>query len=216
MKAGSATATQNSQPVRPPATSFPKSISVSSMLRVGAVVTDCDPANIVEMSEFNIHKMAWSAPQEMSFQIDENPFAQGGFREVYRAKSSYNQYVVKKFLPSTLETVNKINSAVEHGETVETLCKKSIQAHMLAKNFALQLKGCVREFDLREFGKCFEYNAAKLGRFKSDGPYIMIEDYFGGDFFKYVNNDGNICEGVNEMEEEAECLVHFSYENIRS
>lgn len=91
----------------------------------------------------------------MSFQVDENPFAHGGFREVYRAKSSYNQYVVKKFLQSTLETGNEINSAVERGEIVETLFKKSIQAHMLAKNFALQFKGCVREFDIHEFGKSF-------------------------------------------------------------
>jgi len=52
-----------------------------------------------------------------------------------------------------------------------------------------------------------------LGCKKSDpSEYVMIEEFIWGKFFKYINNDGGICQEKNELVDKAECLVHFSYE----
>jgi len=59
----------------------------------------------------------------------------------------------------------------------------------------------------------FAYNEAMLGCKKSDpSEYVMIEEFIWGKFFKYINNDGGICQEKNELVDKAECLVHFSYE----
>ena len=85
---------------------------------------------------------------------------------------------------------------------------------MLAKNFALQLKCDVSKLKNFNFGQCFTYNEAMLGRIKSDGSYVMIEEFINGNFCKYINNDGSICQiqEKSELVEKAECLVHFTYE----
>lgn len=46
----------------------PKNISVSTMLRMGRVITTAEkPGKLVELNEFNIHKMAWECPKSIEF-----------------------------------------------------------------------------------------------------------------------------------------------------
>lgn len=60
---------------------------------------------------------------------------------------------------------------------------------MLAKNFAMQLQTSFNNLCKEEFGECFVYNEAMLGKIMSDGTYIMIEQYINkGNFSKYVNS----------------------------
>lgn len=40
-----------------------------------------------------------------------------------------------------------------------------------------------------------------------------MEKYVDGEFIKYINNDGTLCEDVNEVIlQKAECLSHFLFE----
>jgi len=54
--------------------------------------------------------------------------------------------VVKKFLPGTLAAIENINKVLSESklETKETLARKAIQTHMLARNFAQQLQSFVQ------------------------------------------------------------------------
>ena len=48
---------------------------------------------------------------------------------------------------------------------------------------------------------------------KVDGSEcVSIEEYIDGDFIKYINNNGDLCEEKNVMVEKAECYAHFTYE----
>jgi len=76
--------------------------------------------------------MSWGFPYEQSFSIEDQPFSSEGFRKVYRAKSNGKEYVVKNFLEKTLTEANNVNLVVKTKET-ETLSRKAIQCHMLAK-----------------------------------------------------------------------------------
>eukprot|EP00794_Sanderia_malayensis_P002205 gene2205-2510_t len=79
---------QDSRPrVDPPvvANIFPKSLSVTQMLDLGRVVQK--KSVVAEILKFTLENMAWcSVPEKVELIIDEKPFAQGGFRNVYKAK----------------------------------------------------------------------------------------------------------------------------------
>ena len=196
-------------------TQYPKSLSLSSMLKLGAVVKDREKTKmVVKVSEFDIHKMLWAEPKEVKFLMDEVPFAKGGFRSVFHANCNGKKYVIKKFLPSTMEQANEINEFLKNKETCETLARKAVQMHILAMNFAQQLKSCLQsKASLKEFGETFSYNSATLGRLVESKEFVMIEEFIEGTFSKYINNDGSIVSNeTDQVVHKAECLVHFSYE----
>ena len=90
---------------------YAKSISVSTMLRLGKLVSNVEKLpELVEVSEFNIHNMTWSAPKNLSFIIEDNPYAEGGFRHVFKAKENGKDCVIKKFLESTMDNMKELNS----------------------------------------------------------------------------------------------------------
>jgi hypothetical protein len=41
------------------------------------------------------------------------------------------------------------------------------------------------------------------------GGCVTIGECIDGDFIKYLNNNGNLCEESNVMVEKAECYAHF-------
>ena len=84
---------------------------------------------------------------------------------------------------------------------------------MLAGNFAEQIRTQVANQCPNEFGVTFSYNKVYMGKIVSSSEYVTIEEYIDGNFRKYVNNDGFICErGHNiELSLKAECLVHSSF-----
>ena len=112
--AGSSTSHQHKQPNRKSylrkdtksTRVYAKSVSVSTMLQFGKLVSNVEQlTELVEVSEFNIHNMTWSAPKKLSFIIEDNPFAEGGFK----AKENGKDCVIKKFLESTMDNMKELN-----------------------------------------------------------------------------------------------------------
>jgi hypothetical protein len=91
---------------------YPKSLSIADMLKLGKVVKE-SPAMVIEVSIFCTSSMSWSkVKQSAEFVIDKKSLGQGGFRVAFKASCSTHldafngkSWVVKKFLPKTLEAV---------------------------------------------------------------------------------------------------------------
>ena len=191
----------------------PKSLPVSSMLRLGSPITAVKKcAEQIELSDFLISNMVWSPPLSINYYIDDEPFASGGFREAYMAKiNPHDQkcktYVVKKYLKGTITDLQDID------ETPDAHARKSVQMHVLATNFALQLKQLLNSKQYT--GNVLHYNKASLGKIVSTGETITVEDFVEGSFTKYINNDGSISGNINKTEADilqmAECLTHYSH-----
>ena len=104
---------------------------------------------IADVYKFNLENMAWSTVSErVELVIEKEPFAEGGFQEVYKARSptaSYSErlWVVKKYLPKTLQSISQL------GQTIEDHTKKAVQMQSLAKNTAHSMYAKVRDILLR-------------------------------------------------------------------
>ena len=91
---------------------YPKSLSVTQMINLGKVVRQ--ETTIADVYKFNLDNMAWSlVPERVELVIEKKPFAQGGFQEVYKARGPTACYcerlwVVKKYLPKTLESISQL------------------------------------------------------------------------------------------------------------
>lgn len=46
---------------------------------------------------------------------------------------------------------------------------------------------------------------------KTEGDLFTLESYMKGEFVKYINNDGHICEKGSEVADKAEAFSHFTY-----
>ena len=58
-----------------------------------------------------------------------------------------------------------------------------------------------------------QYGDIYLG--KEGHEHVTIEQYVDGEFCKYINNDGIVCQcDDSQIVEKAECLIHFSYEKF--
>ena len=70
---------------------FPKSLSVSDMMRLRKVIKKT--VNVaIEMRSFHIDGLGWSAnPITAEFVIEKQPFGEGGFQQAYR----YHSYVLQ-------------------------------------------------------------------------------------------------------------------------
>ena len=83
--------------------------------------------------------------------------------------------------------------------------------HLLAKNFANQLPKVVKVLKCKEFGKTFKYKNIHLAKMEDD-EWITLEQYFKGNFTKYINNNGKVCTPTdNIICLKAQCLSHFLY-----
>ena len=113
----------NSEPVTPPRPSrhnlswaqgalspnakhvFPKSLSISHMMKLGKVAKPSESVTVLEVYSFDLENIAWSLlPQKVEFIIDKDVLGSGGFRQAFKAKSSSTNFntslwVVKKYLP---------------------------------------------------------------------------------------------------------------------
>ena len=85
----------------------------------------------------------------------------------------------------------------------------------LAQNFACQLRNKVEKEGLTQlFGQTMQYGDIYLG--KEGDEHVTIDQYVDGEFFKYINNDGMVCQcDDTQIVEKAECLTHFSYEKSK-
>ena len=116
---------------------YPKSHSISQMLKLGKLVKSPPGRKTLRLFHFDLANMTWS---------DIPTTVEGGFRSAHRATISTRDFskkkwVVKKFLPATVQSINE-----DLHTTVENQAKKSIQMHYLAKK--TWLKRCTNEFKM--------------------------------------------------------------------
>ena len=107
-------------------------------------------------------------------------------------------YIVKFYHPGTLRAISMVN------DSTEDHAFKSLQMHVLSKNFADQITVQVVDEQKQEvFGKTFSYVDVFLGKIEGTGEIVTTEEFAGErNFCKYVNNYGAIAVGNDpELEE---------------
>ena len=151
--------------------------------------------------------------QSVEFIIDKSPLGECGFRVAFKASCStpwdaFNakSWVVKKFLPKTLEAVQLLD------QTPEEHARHLVQMHCLACYFVQQFaKRIAREAATISF-ESFVFQKVYLGVTDS-GEVVTIEEFISGTFTKYINNTGFLfAPEDNVIGQKAETFVHFSYE----
>lgn len=181
------------------------------MLKLGKVISE-KTGTIISIYSFDFEHMQWSTvPVEAEFMVADTPFASGGFRQAFKATSITHSFrevtwVIKKYLNSALDTIKGTH------ETEESHTRKSVQMHYLARNFATQLKEKIEKEELTRFGPTFEYKKVFMGKTEA-GEFVSIEEFISarGDFVKYINNNGQVCEDGTVCEK-AQAFSHFAYE----
>ena len=112
------------------------------MLKMGKVV-DKKSTTVITLHSFNIELMAWNKiPTTVEFVVDEQELGSGGFRTAFKATTQHPMYanttwVVKRYLPEAKVLIQETN------QNIEAHTKKAVQMHVLARNFARQLKKVV-------------------------------------------------------------------------
>ncbi|CAB4042364.1 transient receptor potential cation channel subfamily M member 6-like, partial [Paramuricea clavata] len=190
---------------------YPKSLSVKDMLHLGKALPKKE-STIISIFQFNFKHMRWSSVHVLikaEFMIEELPFATGGFMEAFKATSitagfEETTWVVKKCLTTAVDVIRETN------ETEQTHAQTSVQMHYLATNFVSQLNEKIAKKGITDFGETFSYKKIFMGK-TEDGEYVAIEEYIDGDFVKYINNDGDICED-RDIGDKVQAFAHFTYE----
>jgi len=188
---------------------YPKSLSIQDTLKLGKVISKRS-STVITIYKFDFDHMQWSnVPVEAEFVVAETPFASGGFRQAFKATSITEGFkevtwVIKNYLTSASEVIKATK------ETEESHTKKSVQMHYLARNLASQLKEQIEKEELTGFGPTFEYKKVFMGKTDS-GEFVSIGKFIKGDFVKYINNNGEVCE-EGTVCDKAQAFVHFTYE----
>eukprot|EP00112_Aurelia_sp_Birch-Aquarium-sp1_P010918 Seg2308.6 transcript_id=Seg2308.6/GoldUCD/mRNA.D3Y31 product="Transient receptor potential cation channel subfamily M member 6" protein_id=Seg2308.6/GoldUCD/D3Y31 len=187
---------------------IPKSISISEMMKLGKAISK--ELTTINLFTFDFGMQTWSTlPQVIQLSVDEEPFAEGGFRKAFKAKGSCEKFqghwVVKKYKAETLTSIEEL------GQTPELQAKRCVQMNCLAQHFAAKFEHNVRENKLDDFGKTFKYNDVYLCQLPSQ-EYVTIEKFIYGTFEKHINNTGAISSAETVIARKASAFVHFSYE----
>ena len=97
------------------------------------------------------------------------------------------------------------------GDTIEEHVRKSVQMHNLARYLTCKYQLAMKEICVNP-DECFLYSKCYLGKIRSSGEFVTIEEFCSGEFFKFINNTGEIMKHkFLDMQEKAETLAHFSY-----
>ena len=185
---------------------FPKSLSVLDMLKLGKVVNVERVSEAIELYHFDINLMEWShMPVKALFRTEKEPTGTG--LKAFNATTSERElsdtlWVIKKYLPEAGQIIKATN------QTLEQHTREVVQMHTLARNFAKRLKQELkRAGNLELYGQTLKYKKIFLGKMEGGG-FVTCE----GDFTKYINNNGLLCEPLSDIRGKAESLAHFSYE----
>ena len=148
---------------------FPKSLSVLKMLKMGKVL-DKKSTTVITLHSFNIELMAWNVvPTTVEFVVEEEPLGVGAFREAHKATTKhpqfvYSTWVVKYYIPKAQKEIEEAN------QSLESHTKKTVQMHMLARNFAIQLKKAMELSVDSGYDIPLKYNKVFFG-VTDDGEY---------------------------------------------
>ena len=194
-----------------PFSEMPKSVSIGDVLKAGKLcVPKAETQAKLVLEQYDLTSHIWFKKEEQLFTIQAEKFAEGGFREAYKAYTVENGnnklWVIKKFKKDSWDKVAEV-----YGMTLEEHTRKQVQMHMAAQAIANRLVKKCRQFTTQP--QWFVYSNAYFS-ILGDEP-VTVELYVEGDFVKYVNNDGQIGQpiaGKKTFYEKAEALTHFSYE----
>jgi hypothetical protein len=208
---------ENEIPYSSTRTSYPKSLSVSQMIKLGKTLKPDAAGKVLDIYSFNLETMTWDCiPQKVEFIIEDDVLGSGGFRTAYKATSSYSGYnhttwVVKKYLDHVKKEIKE-----DLRLSMEEHTKKIVQMHALAKNIASQLTKKVKEEGLTtQYGETLKFKDVFFA--KVDEECVTLEEFIEGDFVKYINNTGKACvPDIDIIGQKAQCLAHFSYEKSKS
>lgn len=140
----------NSSPTK---SMYPVSLSVTEMIKLGKFnKATSSSSTIVNIFKYDIESFTWSKlPTVVEFSEEKEPFAQGGFRKAFKATSKHPMYsvewVIKRYLTNAIQEIEDL------GQTAEEHTRKTVQMHMLARNFSLQLEQKVKEVNAGEVPK---------------------------------------------------------------
>ena len=199
----------------PSKSTFPKSVSIGDLLNAGKLIKPVQQhQEQIQLEDFDLGSGSWIKKESITFTLDCQNFASGGFREAFYAYSTHpklpsSKLVLKEYKAETIKTIESSMNM-----TAEEHTRKQVQMHTVARNLAYQFgKRCPREF-----GKTFQYNKIYYG--VKQGIPVTIEEFVPGCFKKYVNNDGTCLlqtQSDNKDKEiflKAECLSHFTYDHL--
>eukprot|EP00112_Aurelia_sp_Birch-Aquarium-sp1_P008487 Seg1936.5 transcript_id=Seg1936.5/GoldUCD/mRNA.D3Y31 product="Eukaryotic elongation factor 2 kinase" protein_id=Seg1936.5/GoldUCD/D3Y31 len=187
----------------------PMSISISQMLNLGKVLSR--QITVIEVFDFDFHAQMWSSvPQTIEMSIEDHKFAEGGFREAYKAVGTspgvQEKMGCEEVQASTLDCIRQL------GQTPEMQAKKCVQTNSLAQHFANLFRHSANNVTNIIFGSTFEYNDVFLCKLPSQ-EYATLERFVEGSFEKYVNNNGIIDHSnTSDISLKAAAFVHFSFE----
>lgn len=201
------------------AASFPKSLSVTEMIDLGKLVNR-KSGTLIHIFSFDLDKMSWSpVPTDVVMHIEPELLAAGGFRKAFKAtvgsltskEFSGNSWVMKKYLPAALTSLTKL------GMTAEEHTMKVVQMHALAKNLCEKMNEALLKKDvLKEYGELLHFNKVYMGKLEG-GESVTVEEFIGGEFVKYMNNTGIVCNSIatDSVGEKAVSFAHYTYEKSR-
>ena len=192
----------------------PKSISISTLLKAGKLITEESIQTIsLKLEEFDVEESVWINNSHTYYMRLENKhFGEGGFRLAHKAFETKSDktttWVVKFYKQDSQETIEN-----DLKLTLETHTRKQVQMHAVARHIAKSLQKKAPA----TFGECFTYNTVYFSTV--DHRPITVEKYIDGRFTKYINNDGTVSRFLNSLDciqleqmQKAETLSHFSYE----
>ena len=185
---------------------YPKSVPLSSLLKLGKIILPQCNQEIIELllEEFSIEEKKWKSPVPVKISVSKIPFASGALRNAYEAQalsSLKGRYVLKRYKDDHVEDIKELFGSLDNHT------RKSVQMHSLARYYAMHLEK--ETLSLLDYGKTFEYSEVYLG--KNEDDLVTLEPYMEGEFMKYINNDGHICEKDSEVADKAETFSHFTY-----
>ena len=132
---------------------FPKSVSLSTLLQLGKVIhPKCNEIIELYLEEFSIDKREWLLPFSVKVSVNSSPFASGGFRNAFEAQAISGlegKYVLKRYIPDQVKAIEEMFGSLD----IHT--RKSVQMHSLAKYYASIME---KESSAhKEFGESFRY-----------------------------------------------------------
>ena len=184
----------------------PPSVSLSQILRAGSL-KKARKYEEVRLEEYDVTSSEFNDVACIHLFVEDTHFASGAHRHAFKGYEKENndpKWVVKRYRedsPHVLESMELIETnKVDH-------TYKQVAMHMASKGITEKFSKNAPE----EFGEMFQMTTAYIGHLKDE--VVAVEEYVPGEYQKYVNNTGNVIEGMDQtLKEKAECLVHYSYE----
>ncbi len=190
-----------------PPTKFPASVSIETLLNAGKLVQP-KKKTALNFEKFDIESGSWENAMNVECEVECEKFSSGAFRDAFHVTTVHGEkWVMKKYNETATNTIlNTVKS------TVENHCRKQVQMHAVARHITSKFERNAPS----TFGQCFKYNRCYYTTF--DGQPATIEEYVPGYFTKYINNNGKSVsvpedanQGLKDLYEKSECLVHYSY-----